>query len=92
MSFVGKRNDLAYLLCFPICLGITKLVSASFVILSLMACLFIPIIRYFVYSVPLWNTVSSVFSEIVDLFRQNTYLRNKKHTLTCQGGDWLLKS
>ena len=20
------------------------------------------------------------------LFRQNTYLRNKKHTLTCQGG------
>ena len=25
------------------------------------------------------------------LFRQNTYLRNKKkHTLTCQGGNWLL--
>ena len=21
-----------------------------------------------------------------DLFRQNTYLQNKKHTLTCQGG------
>ena len=26
----------------------------------------------------------------VKLFRQNTYLRNKKHTLTCQGGNWLL--
>ena len=25
------------------------------------------------------------------LFRQNTYLQNKKHTLTCQGGDWLLQ-
>ena len=24
------------------------------------------------------------------LFRQNTYLQNKKHMLTCQGGDWLL--
>ena len=24
------------------------------------------------------------------LFRQNTYLRNKKHMLTCQGGNWLL--
>ena len=23
------------------------------------------------------------------LFRQNTYLWNKKHTLTCQGGNWL---
>ena len=26
----------------------------------------------------------------LNLFRQNTYLRNKKHTLTCQGGNWLL--
>ena len=25
-------------------------------------------------------------SEIPILFRQNTYLQNKKHTLTCQGG------
>ena len=25
------------------------------------------------------------------LFRQNTYLQNKKHMLTCQGGDWLLQ-
>ena len=25
-----------------------------------------------------------------ELFRQNTYLQNKKHMLTCQGGDWLL--
>ena len=25
----------------------------------------------------------------IPLFRQNTYLRNKKHTLTCQGGNWL---
>ena len=25
------------------------------------------------------------------LFRQNTYLQNKKHTLTCQGGDWFLQ-
>ena len=24
------------------------------------------------------------------LFRQNTYLQNKKHMLTCQGWDWLL--
>ena len=24
--------------------------------------------------------------EKVNLFRQNTYLQNKKHTLTCQGG------
>ena len=24
------------------------------------------------------------------LFRQNTYLQNKKHTLTCQRWDWLL--
>ena len=23
------------------------------------------------------------------LCRQNAYLRNKKHTLTCQGGNWL---
>ena len=23
------------------------------------------------------------------MFRQNTYLRNKKHTLTCQGGNWI---
>ena len=26
------------------------------------------------------------------MFRQNTYLWNKKHTLTCQGGNWLLQS
>ena len=26
-----------------------------------------------------------------NLFRQNTYLQNKKHMLTCQGGDWLLQ-
>ena len=24
--------------------------------------------------------------DFVHLFRQNTYLQNKKHTLTCQGG------
>ena len=24
------------------------------------------------------------------LFRQNTYLQNKKHMLTCQRWDWLL--
>ena len=28
----------------------------------------------------------------VRLFRQNTYLRNKKHTLTCQGGNWFYKA
>ena len=28
--------------------------------------------------------------EIADLFRQNTYLQNKKHMLTCQRWDWLL--
>ena len=28
---------------------------------------------------------------ILGLFRQKTYLQNKKHTLTCQGGDWLLQ-
>ena len=28
---------------------------------------------------------------ICQLFQQNTYLQNKKHTLTCQGGDWLLQ-
>ena len=27
-----------------------------------------------------------VFPQIHGLFRQNTYLQNKKHTLTCQGG------
>ena len=26
----------------------------------------------------------------IDLFRQNTYLQNKKHMLTCQRWDWLL--
>ena len=29
-------------------------------------------------------------TENLYLFRQNTYLQNKKHMLTCQGGDWLL--
>ena len=28
--------------------------------------------------------------EIERLFRQNTYLQNKKHMLTCQRWDWLL--
>ena len=28
----------------------------------------------------------SDFESKLDLFRQNTYLQNKKHTLTCQGG------
>ena len=28
--------------------------------------------------------------EINNLFRQNTYLQNKKHMLTCQRWDWLL--
>ena len=32
----------------------------------------------------------SVASGSVSLFRQNTYLQNKKHTLTCQRWDWLL--
>ena len=27
----------------------------------------------------------------LSLFRQNTYLQNKKHTLTCQRWDWLLQ-
>ena len=31
-----------------------------------------------------------IFPYSHSLFRQNTYLWNKKHTLTCQGGDWLL--
>ena len=26
----------------------------------------------------------------LSLFRQNTYLQNKKHMLTCQRWDWLL--
>ena len=26
----------------------------------------------------------------LNLFRQNTYLQNKKHMLTCQRWDWLL--
>ena len=34
--------------------------------------------------------ITSGLPKFVCLFRQNTYLRNKKHTLTCQGGDWLL--
>ena len=29
-------------------------------------------------------------SETPILFRQNTYLQNKKHMLTCQRWDWLL--
>ena len=29
---------------------------------------------------------SLVLSLVSDLFRQNTYLQNKKHMLTCQGG------
>ena len=32
----------------------------------------------------------SVHADIRDLFRQNTYLQNKKHMLTCQRWDWLL--
>ena len=28
--------------------------------------------------------------KLVFLFRQNTYLQNKKHMLTCQRWDWLL--
>ena len=38
--------------------------------------------------------VETVFDLILDrneeLFRQNTYLQNKKHMLTCQRWDWLL--
>ena len=30
------------------------------------------------------------FDITLDLFRQNTYLQNKKHMLTCQRWDWLL--
>ena len=30
-----------------------------------------------------------IINQNLHLFRQNTYLRNKKHTLTCQGGNWL---
>ena len=33
---------------------------------------------------------SQVDSLNVSLFRQNTYLQNKKHMLTCQRWDWLL--
>ena len=33
------------------------------------------------------SMLASVFRfKLLDLFRQNTYLRNKKHMLTCQGG------
>ena len=35
---------------------------------------------------------NSIVNDIEHLFRQNTYLRNKKHTLTCQRWDWLLQS
>ena len=34
----------------------------------------------------LLGMMSSMSAIIPGLFRQNTYLRNKKHTLTCQGG------
>ena len=32
-----------------------------------------------------------VSEKLSTLFRQNTYLQNKKHTLTCQRWDWLLQ-
>ena len=34
----------------------------------------------------LWINLNSQELVTFQLFRQNTYLRNKKHTLTCQGG------
>ena len=42
-----------------------------------------------VTSVP--STVQCLALLILYLFRQNTYLQNKKHTLTCQRWDWLLQ-
>ena len=33
-----------------------------------------------------WKVDWLMFADKLCLFRQNTYLQNKKHTLTCQGG------
>ena len=38
-----------------------------------------------------WLSMTTFDRRTLCLFRQNTYLQNKKHTLTCQGGDWLLQ-
>ena len=42
---------------------------------------------FFLSVTPLNILYTSIY---IYLFRQNTYLQNKKHMLTCQGGDWLL--
>ena len=36
------------------------------------------------------EAVQTTPSQAQYLFQHNTYLRNKKHLLTCQGGNWLL--
>ena len=39
---------------------------------------------------PIDSQSVDVNDNIDNLFRQNTYLQNKKHMLTCQRWDWLL--
>ena len=38
------------------------------------------------------DIIQVIFFKILYLFRQNTYLRKKKHTLTCQGGTGYYKA